>query len=314
MSEKTTLRLEDIDIQEFCGSKSVNIEHIKGKYPQLSITVRGEKVVVSGDKAITKEFVVKMERLIAYFKKYGHMSSAVIDQAFDTIKVTESNTGGENEPNHILYGKNGVEIKARGENQLRMVKEIKRNDLLFAIGPAGSGKTYVAIALAVKALKAREVKRIILTRPAVEAGEKLGYLPGDMKEKLDPYLQPLYDALDDMIPQKRLEELIEERIIQIAPLAYMRGRTLDNAFVILDEAQNTTLSQLKMFLTRMGKNAKFILTGDTSQIDLPSKALSGLGDTMERLKDINGISFITMNRGDIVRHKLVKDIVDAFDK
>ncbi len=315
MSEKVTLKLENIDVQSFCGSKNVNIEYIKSKYPQLTITVRGEKMIVSGDKVLAKEFTQKAQRLIAYFEKYGHISSSVIDQTFDTIKTSrEEAEQSSGEPNHILYGKNGVDIKARGVNQLRMVKDIKRNDLLFAIGPAGSGKTYVAIALAVKALKAREVKRIILTRPAVEAGEKLGYLPGDMKEKLDPYLQPLYDALDDMIPQKRLEELIEDRVIQIAPLAYMRGRTLDNAFVILDEAQNTTTSQLKMFLTRMGKNAKFILTGDTSQIDLPSRALSGLTDVMDRLKGIDGISYINMTKSDIVRHKLVKDIVEAFDK
>ncbi len=316
MEGKTTLKLENIDIRDFCGSKNSNIDYIKGKFPQLSVTFRGEKMIVQGDKPQREEFIQKMERLLTYYKRYNRISEDVINQSFDSIiypkKVSESPAleGNTKDPSHILYGKNGAAIKAITSNQMRIVEEIRSNDLLFAIGAAGSGKTYVAIALAVKALKAKEVKRIILTRPAVEAGEKLGYLPGDMKEKLDPYLQPLYDALDDMIPPKRLEELIEDRVIQIAPLAYMRGRTLDNAFVILDEAQNTTYSQLKMFLTRMGKSAKFILTGDTSQIDLPSKALSGLTEVMTKLESIKGISIVEMDSADIVRHKLVKEIVN----
>jgi phosphate starvation-inducible PhoH-like protein len=213
-----------------------------------------------------------------------------------------------------VYGNSGAIIRARTVNQQRLVKLAERNDLLFAVGPAGSGKTYTAIALAVRALKEREIRRIILTRPAVEAGEKLGFLPGDMKEKLDPYLQPLYDALNDMIPAAKLQKYIEEGTVQIAPLAYMRGRTLDNAFVILDEAQNTTLSQIKMFLTRMGRNAKFIVTGDVTQIDLPRRSDSGLTRAMDTLKNIEGIGIVEFDKRDIVRHQLVKYIVDAFDK
>jgi phosphate starvation-inducible PhoH-like protein len=214
----------------------------------------------------------------------------------------------------IVYGNNGAIIRARTVNQQRLVKLAEKNDLLFAVGPAGSGKTYTAIALAVRALKEREIRRIILTRPAVEAGEKLGFLPGDMKEKLDPYLQPLYDALNDMIPAAKLQKYIEEGTVQIAPLAYMRGRTLDNAFVILDEAQNTTLSQIKMFLTRMGRNAKFIVTGDVTQIDLPRRSDSGLTRAMDTLRNIEGIGIVEFDKRDIVRHQLVKYIVDAFDK
>lgn len=326
MTEKIVIKLEDIDVREFYGAKNININHIKEKNSDLSITVRGENITVKGDKRELDLFALRINRLVDYVKKYGHISETVINQSFDAThheekrnaKSEDAKSEGEddasNTPGFILYGKNGMPIKARGANQQRMISELKSNDLMFAVGPAGSGKTYVAIALAVKALKAREVKRIILTRPAVEAGEKLGYLPGDMKEKLDPYLQPLYDALDDMIPQKKLESLIEEKVIQIAPLAYMRGRTLDNAFVILDEAQNTTESQLKMFLTRMGRNAKFIVTGDASQIDLPSKALSGLKEVMGFVGQIKGVSVVQMAKGDIVRHKLVKDIVDAFDR
>lgn len=319
MEEKIKFKLEDIDLIDFYGVNNVNINHIKGKYPNLKISSRGETLTVSGQEDDLRSFAKRLERLLEYVKKYNHISQKVIDQNFDTHSFSSNNKVSEGdspkgEPDFILHGKNGLSIKARGENQLRIVNELKSNDLLFAVGPAGSGKTYIAIALAVKALKAREVKRIILTRPAVEAGEKLGYLPGDMKEKLDPYLQPLYDALDDMIPQKKLETLMEEKVIQIAPLAYMRGRTLDNAFVILDEAQNTTLSQLKMFLTRMGRNAKFIVTGDGSQIDLPHKSQSGLAEAMYYLKDVEGISIINMSSKDIVRHKLVKDIVRAFDK
>lgn len=315
MENKLKIKLEDIDLADFYGVNNVNINHIKGKYPNLKISSRGEMLTVTGESDDLASFSKRLERLLAYMRKYNHISQKVIDQNFDSHSFSKNSNPDEPkiEPDFILHGKNGLSIKARGENQQRIVNELKTNDLLFAVGPAGSGKTYIAIALAVKALKAREVKRIILTRPAVEAGEKLGYLPGDMKEKLDPYLQPLYDALDDMIPQKKLEVLMEEKIIQIAPLAYMRGRTLDNAFVILDEAQNTTLSQLKMFLTRMGRNAKFIVTGDGSQIDLPHKSQSGLAEAMYYLKDIEGISIINMSSKDIVRHKLVKDIVRAFD-
>ena len=252
-----------------------------------------------------------MEGLVAYYLKYGHISSEVIGQAF------AGDIAGQEAPadkDVIVYGNNGNIIRARTVNQQKLVKLYDKNDLLFAVGPAGSGKTYTAIALAVRALKEKEVRRIILTRPAVEAGEKLGFLPGDMKEKLDPYLQPLYDALNDMIPPAKLAKYLEEGTVQIAPLAYMRGRTLDNAFVILDEAQNTTLSQIKMFLTRMGRNARFIVTGDVTQIDLPKKSDSGLTRSMEILRGVEGIGIVEFDKRDIVRHQLVKYIVDAFDK
>lgn len=319
MEEKVVIKLEGVDVRDFCGVGNSTIKYIQTKYPQLTITVRGETIAAKGEKPLTEEFARKVERLLIYVQKYKHISEKVIDQSFDAIRHTAPNESMsaeeklKTETDFIVHGNNGLVIRARSKNQALIVSEILKNDLIFAVGPAGSGKTYTAIALAVKALRAKEVKRVILTRPAVEAGEKLGYLPGDMKEKLDPYLQPLYDALNDMIPQKKLEEMMEEKIIQIAPLAYMRGRTLDNAFVILDEAQNTTSSQLKMFLTRMGKNAKFIVTGDTTQIDLPNKSMSGLSRSIEFLKEVKGISIITMGSEDILRHKLVKDIVEAFD-
>ena len=254
----------------------------------------------------------KMNSLIDYYIKYRHISKEVVAQAFsaglsDRVEaVSDKDT--------IVFGNNGIAVRARTVNQRRLVELYENNDLLFAVGPAGSGKTYTAIALAVRALKDREVRRVILTRPAVEAGEKLGFLPGDMKEKLDPYLQPLYDALNDMIPAAKLQKYIEEGTVQIAPLAYMRGRTLDNAFVILDEAQNTTVAQIKMFLTRMGRNAKFIVTGDVTQIDLPHKSDSGLTRAMETLRGIEGIGIVEFDRRDIVRHHLVKYIVEAFDR
>jgi phosphate starvation-inducible PhoH-like protein len=255
-----------------------------------------------------------MNALVDYYVKYGHISSEVVSQAFSSSLEELSTEPPAVDKDAIVYGNNGNIIRARTVNQQKLVKLAERNDLLFAVGPAGSGKTYTAIALAVRALKEKEVRRIILTRPAVEAGEKLGFLPGDMKEKLDPYLQPLYDALNDMIPAAKLQKFIEEGTVQIAPLAYMRGRTLDNAFVILDEAQNTTLSQIKMFLTRMGRNAKFIVTGDVTQIDLPRRSDSGLTRAMETLKNIEGIGIVEFDKRDIVRHRLVKYIVDAFDK
>ena len=248
---------------------------------------------------------------MAYYLKYAHISSQVIDQCFSGAALQDDTPV---DKDVIVYGNNGNIVRARTVNQQRLVKLYDKDDLLFAVGPAGSGKTYTAIALAVRALKERQVRRIILTRPAVEAGEKLGFLPGDMKEKLDPYLQPLYDALNDMIPPVKLQKFLEEGTVQIAPLAYMRGRTLDNAFVILDEAQNTTLSQIKMFLTRMGRNARFIVTGDVTQIDLPKKSDSGLVRTMELLRDVEGIGIVEFDKRDIVRHPLVKYIVEAFDR
>jgi phosphate starvation-inducible PhoH-like protein len=280
--------------------------------PKVKIVARGSSLKALGAKRDVEAFERKMNALVEYYQKYGHISREVVTQAFSTgisdcaEPVSDKDT--------IVFGNNGNIIRARTVNQRKLVDLYEKNDLLFAVGPAGSGKTYTAIALAVKALKEREVRRVILTRPAVEAGEKLGFLPGDMKEKLDPYLQPLYDALNDMIPAVKLQKYLEDGTVQIAPLAYMRGRTLDNAFVILDEAQNTTRSQIKMFLTRMGRNAKFIVTGDVTQIDLPRKSDSGLTRAMDTLRGIDGIGMVEFDKRDIVRHPLVKYIVDAFDK
>ena len=305
------IAIEGVDPRELYGPRNVYLDQIKALYPQLRIVARGSSLKVLGSEAETQRFGRHMEGLVAYYLKYGHISSEVIGQAF------AGDIAGQEAPadkDVIVYGNNGNIIRARTVNQQKLVSLYGRNDLLFAVGPAGSGKTYTAIALAVRALKEKEVRRIILTRPAVEAGEKLGFLPGDLKEKLDPYLQPLYDALNDMIPPAKLAKYLEEGTVQIAPLAYMRGRTLDNAFVILDEAQNTTLSQIKMFLTRMGRNARFIVTGDVTQIDLPKKSDSGLTRSMEILRGVEGIGIVEFDKRDIVRHQLVKYIVDAFDK
>ncbi|WP_298033995.1 PhoH family protein [uncultured Alistipes sp.] len=303
--------IEGVDPRELYGPQNVYLDQIKSLHPRLKIVARGSSLKVLGSEAETQRFDKRMEGLVAYYLKYGHISTEVVDQAF-AGGIADQDVPVDKDV--IVYGNNGNIIRARTVNQQKLVKLYDRNDLLFAVGPAGSGKTYTAIALAVRALKERHVRRIILTRPAVEAGEKLGFLPGDMKEKLDPYLQPLYDALNDMIPPAKLVKYLEEGTVQIAPLAYMRGRTLDNAFVILDEAQNTTLSQIKMFLTRMGRNAKFIVTGDVTQIDLPRKSDSGLVRTMEILRGVPGIGVVEFDKRDIVRHPLVKYIVDAFDK
>ncbi|MDE5624192.1 MAG: PhoH family protein [Alistipes sp.] len=303
--------VEGVDPRELYGPQSVYLDQIRALHPSLKIVARGSTLKVLGSEAETEQFRKRFEGFTAYYLKYGHVSAQVVDQCFAGAAVAHD------EPldkDVIVYGNNGNIVRARTPNQQRLVKLFDHNDLLFAVGPAGSGKTYTAIALAVRALKERQVRRIILTRPAVEAGEKLGFLPGDMKEKLDPYLQPLYDALNDMIPPARLVKLMEEGAVQIAPLAYMRGRTLDNAFVILDEAQNTTLSQIKMFLTRMGRNARFIVTGDVTQIDLPRRSDSGLVRAMEILRPVKGIGIVEFDRCDIVRHELVKQIVEAFDR
>lgn len=315
MTEKI-ISIDGIDLLDFFGVANSNFKRICDLFPKLKLVARGNSIKVLGSEDEIERLEKKMESLEQYYAKYGHISPSVIDQIFrgglgDGNNPTANST--EN-TDVIVYGNNGLIVKARTENQKRLVEEYKQNDLLLAIGPAGSGKTYTAIALAVGALKNREVKRIILTRPAVEAGERLGFLPGDMKEKLDPYLQPLYDALNDMIPPAKLQKFIEEGVVQIAPLAYMRGRTLDNAFVILDEAQNTTLPQIKMFLTRMGRNAKFIVTGDLTQIDLPRKSDSGLARAVEMLRKIDGIGIVEFDNKDIIRHALVSRIVKAFDK
>ncbi len=303
--------LEGIDPRELYGSQDKYLTQIKEMHPQLKIVARGASLKIFGSEEEQSKFERELEGLVAYYQKYGHISAEVVTQAFSGGKIEVQ---GRVDKDVIVFGNNGNIIRARTHNQQRLVESYEKCDLLFATGPAGSGKTYTAIALAVRALKEREVKRIILTRPAVEAGEKLGFLPGDLKEKLDPYLQPLYDALNDMIPPAKLQKYMEEGTVQIAPLAYMRGRTLDNAFVILDEAQNTTLSQIKMFLTRMGRSAKFIVTGDVTQIDLPHKADSGLIKAMRTLRDVKHIALVEFDTRDIIRHPLVKDIVNAFER
>ncbi|MFP4059000.1 MAG: PhoH family protein [Bacteroidales bacterium] len=305
--------LEGIDPINLFGINNINFEILKQAFPKIKIIARGNELKVAGERPEIERFEEKIIQLIDYFHKYNSLTP-------DEVEEILLESGNVVLKSHVLnndvlvYGNNGKIIKAKTPNQIKLVQEYQENDLLFAIGPAGTGKTYTAIALAVRAWKAKEVKKIILTRPAVEAGERLGFLPGDVKEKLDPYLQPLYDALNDMIPYRKLAGLLEEGTIQIAPLAFMRGRTLSNAFVILDEAQNATMNQLKMFLTRMGQNAKFIVTGDITQIDLPDKSNSGLVKALEILKDIRGISFVEFDQRDIVRHRLVKSIVDAYNK
>jgi len=312
MMEKVVY-LEGIDPVVLYGINNIHFEFLKKAFPKLRRIVRGDERRLMGDDAEVSLFEEKIQAIIDYYQKYN---SLTIEELAEL--VLENGRGllkSDTETDDVLvYGNEGRIIKARTVNQIKLVEEYRNNDLLFAIGPAGTGKTYTAIALAVRAWKNREVQRIVLTRPAVEAGEKLGFLPGDMKEKLDPYLQPLYDALNDMIPARKLAGLLEEGIIQIAPLAYMRGRTLSNAFVILDEAQNTTVNQLKMFLTRMGKNAKFIVTGDITQIDLPEKTASGLIVALNLLQNIPGISVVEFDVRDIIRHRLVKYIVEAYSK
>ncbi len=315
MTETTgkEIEIEGVDPRELYGAQNVYLDRIKELHPQLKIVARGSSLKVLGSEVETRRFAKQIEGLVSYYLKYGHISTQVVDQCFSGVTAPVPQDEAVDK-DVIVYGNNGTIVRARTVNQLRLVKLYDKNDLLFAVGPAGSGKTYTAIALAVRALKERQVKRIILTRPAVEAGEKLGFLPGDLKEKLDPYLQPLYDALNDMIPPVKLQKFLEEGTVQIAPLAYMRGRTLDNAFVILDEAQNTTLSQIKMFLTRMGRNARFIVTGDVTQIDLPKRSDSGLVRAMAILREVKQIGIVEFDKRDIVRHPLVKHIVNAFDR
>ena len=305
--------LEGIDPLDLYGINNLLYEKIKSFFPKLKLVARGDEIKVMGESSEIQRFENAISLLICYHHKYQRLTEADITGII-TDTASAQITLAEGEDDVIVFGNSGKSIRARTVNQRRMTEEFKTNDLLFAIGPAGTGKTYTAIALAVAAFKSKAVRKIILTRPAVEAGEKLGFLPGDLKEKLDPYLQPLYDALHDMIPPKKLADLMEASTIQIAPLAYMRGRTLDNAFVILDEAQNATVSQLKMFLTRMGRSAKFIVTGDLTQIDLPQKNQSGLSTTINILKQIEGISVIRFDQRDIIRHPLVKDIVAAYEK
>lgn len=311
MSEKVIV-FESVEPVEIYGVNDVKLNIIKKHFSKLKIVARGYSIKVLGEENEIIHFEKKLNLLIDYYHKHGLLTDKVIERLLgptgdELIQTTEAQN------DIILFGNNGLVVKAKTENQRRMVSSMAKNDMIFAVGPAGTGKTYTAVALAVRALKNKEVKRIILTRPAVEAGENLGFLPGDLKEKLDPYMQPLYDALSDMIPADKLVQNIENRVIQIAPLAFMRGRTLDNAFVILDEAQNTTESQMKMFLTRMGNNAKFIITGDVTQIDLPSKQPSGLLQAIKRLKKIEGIDFIELDSRDVIRHRLVSAIIQSYE-
>ena len=308
---KESIRLEAIDPIEIYGAANRNLEALCSYFPDLKVAARGNEIFLEGSKADVENFTSKLTMLIERRKHKMNISPYDVEDIFDGESAPDRYKVNANAV--IVYGNDGKPIKARNRTQEEMVKAYFENDLIFALGPAGTGKTYIAIALAVRALKNREIKRIILTRPAVEAGERLGFLPGDLKDKLDPYLQPLYDALGDMIPAKRLQEFMAEGTIQIAPLAYMRGRTLDRACVILDEAQNTNLGQLKMFLTRMGCDAKFIVTGDASQIDLPNRKDSGLLKGIELTKNIKGVKTITFKNEDIVRHPLVSKIVKAFD-
>lgn len=304
--------LEDIDPVIFFGTNNSLLDKIRSFFPKIKIVARGNEIKALGEEAEITVFAEKFNELIEYYRKYNRIDERDIEKYFFDAQHMKSASAGEFEQ-VIVFGTSGKPIRARTINQLLLINDYRTNDLVIAEGPAGTGKTYTSIALAVRALKEREVKKIILTRPAVEAGERLGFLPGDMKEKLDPYLQPLYDALHDMLPFKKLETWIEDGTVQIAPLAFMRGRTLENAFVILDEAQNATVSQLKMFLTRMGVNSKFIMTGDTTQIDLPKRSESGLIQAMRILTGIEGISVIRFDERDIVRHKLVKNIVRAYE-
>ncbi|MBI9039461.1 MAG: PhoH family protein [Bacteroidales bacterium] len=311
MSEKI-ISIGTTNPLEIYGVNDSNIEKIRNIFPKIKIIARGDKVIVIGDIAEITSFEKKFELLLLYYDKFGKITEKDVSQIMEIDNNGLIQKVNEGDSNIILHGRSGMIIKARTRNQSRIVSSCNKDDLVIAVGPAGTGKTYTAVALAVRALKNKEVRRIILTRPAVEAGENLGFLPGDLKDKLDPYLQPLYDALRDMLPTQKLLTYLEDGTIEIAPLAFMRGRTLDNAFVILDEAQNSTIAQMKMYLTRMGRSAKFIVTGDITQIDLPRNQTSGLIHAMQILKNIKGIDFVFLDESDIIRHKLVTRIVNAY--
>lgn len=301
--------IDSVDPLTFYGVNNANLQLVKNLFPKLRISARGSVIRVIGEDSETAEFEKRMKELVAYAEQYNSLNEEAIISLVKGDAPKELKRDGV-----IIYGVNGKPIQARNANQEALVEAFNNNDLTFALGPAGTGKTYIAIALAVRALKNREARKIILSRPAVEAGEKLGFLPGDMKDKIDPYLQPLYDALEDMIPALKLKEYMESKVIQIAPLAFMRGRTLNDAVIVLDEAQNTTTHQLKMFLTRLGHDAKMIVTGDTSQIDLPRSTQSGLVQALRVLRNVRGVGRIEFTKADIVRHPLVQRIVDAYEK
>lgn len=305
------IELTEISPREFFGLQNSNIDLLKKYFPKLKIVARGSKIKAYGDEEILEEFDKRLTMLLEHFAKYNTLD----ENSIELILQSESSADYETSASSgevLVHGVSGKLIKAQTANQRKLVALMDSNDMVFAVGPAGTGKTYTGVALAVKALKEKQVKRIILTRPAVEAGENLGFLPGDLKEKLDPYMQPLYDALRDMIPHEKLASFIEKGVIQIAPLAFMRGRTLDNAFVILDEAQNTTHAQMKMFLTRMGKSAKFMITGDPGQIDLPRRVISGLKEALLVLKDVKGVGIVHLDEKDVIRHRLVKKVIAAY--
>lgn len=304
------IELTEINPKDFFGAQNSNIEQLKKYFPKIKVVARGSKIKIFGEKDLLDEFEKRLKMLVNHFNRYNKLDENSIERLLTSNGNEEKTSKASGDV--LVHGINGKLIKAQTANQRKMVEMMKTNDMLFAVGPAGTGKTYTAVALAVKALKEKEVRRIVLTRPAVESGENLGFLPGDLKEKLDPYMQPLYDALRDMIPYEKLDSYIESGVIQIAPLAFMRGRTLDNAFVILDEAQNTTHSQMKMFLTRMGKNAKFVVNGDPGQIDLPRRQVSGLKESLLALKDIDGIAMIYLDDKDVIRHRLVKKVIAAY--
>ena len=309
--ESRKIIIEGINPADLFGINNINLKHLKTFFPKLSILSRGNMVIIDGEQELIEAFEAKFELIQQHFNTYNVLSLNNIDNLMLENGASLISNGQDDEI--LVHGTSGNKIKARTVNQKKMVQAVLDHDMVFAVGPAGTGKTYTAVALAVRALKAKEVKRIVLTRPAVEAGENLGFLPGDLKEKLDPYLMPLYDALRDMIPSDKLANMIEMGIIEIAPLAFMRGRTLDKAFVILDEAQNTTTLQMKMFLTRMGMTAKFVITGDITQVDLPLRQKSGLNFALEILEGIDEIAIIRLGKSDIIRHKLITKIIDAFE-
>jgi phosphate starvation-inducible PhoH-like protein len=302
--------LADTNPREFFGVKNKNLTFLKEHFPKLKIVARGSQMKVFGDEEQLQEFDKRLEMILNHFTKYNKLDENTIERLLtaNEIESYDSKSNGD----VLVHGNNGALIRPKTPNQRKLVGLCKTNDMVFAIGPAGTGKTYIGVALAVQALKNREVKRIIITRPAVEAGENLGFLPGDLKEKLDPYMQPIYDALRDMVPAERLAGLVEKGVIQIAPLAFMRGRTLDHAFVILDEAQNTTHAQMKMFLTRMGKDAKFFITGDPGQVDLPRRTISGLKEALLILQNVDGVGMMYLDDSDVVRHRLVKKVIAAY--
>ncbi|MDP4597164.1 MAG: PhoH family protein [Crocinitomicaceae bacterium] len=310
-SGQRQISIEGLNPAEIYGINNANLKHIKSFFPKLQVIARGNQLNLAGDDEVMDEFERKFALIVQHYQTFNTLTENNIDNLMlqDGAKMLSQDDGSET----LVHGNGGVKIKARTVNQKKLVQAVLESDMVFAVGPAGTGKTYTAVAMAVRALKAKEVKRIILTRPAVEAGENLGFLPGDLKEKLDPYLMPLYDALRDMIPAEKLADMIEFGVIEIAPLAFMRGRTLDKAFVILDEAQNTTQMQMKMFLTRMGMTAKFVITGDMSQVDLPSRQRSGLSYALDVLHDINEIKIVRLGQSDVIRHRLVKQIIEAFD-